>query len=83
MLFSRRTEFALSHYGLKRVSDMTREELSKALEDMVWRYQLIHAAKLATGLKPIETTVETGQAVLEALFAEPDATQPIGSVIHP
>lgn len=79
----RRSAFTLSHYGLKRVADMTRDELVTALEDMVWRYQLVHAAKLATGLKPIETTVETGQSILEALFAEPDATQPVGTVIHP
>jgi hypothetical protein len=50
---------------------MTREELATALEDMVWRYQLLHAAKINTPLKPIETTVETGQAILEALFADP------------
>ena len=79
----KRSEFTLSHYGQKRVADMTRDELATALEDMVWRYELVHAAKLATGLKPIETTVETGQSILEALFAEPNATQPIGSVIHP
>lgn len=79
----KRSEFTLSHYGQKRVADMSRDELATALEDMVWRYQLLHAAKLNTGLKPIETTVETGQAVLEALFAEPNATQPVGSVIHP
>ena len=79
----KRSEFTLSHYGQKRVADMTRDELATALEDMVWRYQLLHAAKLAASLKPIETTVETGQSVLEALFAEPNATQPVGSVIHP
>ena len=72
---------ALSHYGLKAVRDMTREELATALEDMVWRYQLIHAAKLARTLKPIETTVETGQAILEALFADP--TQSGDSAVHP
>lgn len=71
MLQRRRTDFALSHYGLKAVTDMTREELATALEDMVWRYQLLHAAKINTPLKPIETTVETGQAILEALFADP------------
>lgn len=62
---------ALSHYGLKAVRDMSREELATALEDMVWRYQLVHAAKINKTLKPIETTVETGQAILEALFADP------------
>ena len=83
MLCRRRSEFSLSHYGLKAVRDMTRDELATALEDMVWRYELLNAAKLNTGLKPIETTVETGQSVLEALFAEPDATPPLGAVIHP
>lgn len=72
---------ALSHYGLKAVRDMTREELATALEDMVWRYQLLHAAKINTPLKPIETTVETGQAILEALFADPTAS--VDSAVHP
>lgn len=77
----KRSEFTLSHYGQKRVADMTRDELATALEDMVWRYQLLHAAKINTPLKPIEATVETGQAILEALFADPTAS--VGSVIHP
>lgn len=81
MLCSRRTDFALSHYGLKRVADMTRAELATALEDMVWRYQLLHAAKLAAGLKPIEATVETGQSILEALFADPTAS--VDSAVRP
>ena len=68
---------------MKRVVDMTREELATALEDMAWRYELLNAAKISGGLKPIETSVETGQSILEALFADPDATQPIGSVVHP
>lgn len=71
----------MSHYGLKAVRDMTREELAIALEDMVWRYQLLHSAKINTPLKPIETTVETGQAILEALFADP--TEPGDSAVCP
>lgn len=83
MLCRRRSEYSLSHYGSQRVSDMSREDLAVALEDMCWRYELLNASKLSGHLKPIETTVEIGQSILEALFAESDATQPIGAVIHP
>lgn len=81
MLCRRRSEFALSHYGLKAISDMSREELATALVDMCWRYDLLNAAKMSATLKPIETTVETGQAILEALFADP--TQSSDPAIHP
>lgn len=59
----------ISAYGLKRVEDMSREELILALNEMIERYMLLNRAKMLGNEVPVfHEDMDAWNAKLEKWF---------------
>lgn len=43
----------IAAYGMQRIADMSRSDLIKALNEMCWRYRLLHENRMITNEVPV------------------------------
>lgn len=67
----------IAAYGTKRIEEMSREELIKALDEMSERYMMLLRARMAASEVPVfHEDMEKWNDKLAEWFDVPDTTQP-------
>lgn len=67
----------IAAYGTKRIEEMSREELIKALDEMSERYMMLLRARMVTSEVPVfHEDMEKWNDKLAEWFDAPDTTQP-------